>query len=240
MERLIFPVTKAEAKKKGLKYSSTKNKEAMFPSRLRELRADAGISQEALSKILGCSKSTLGLYETGDTLPDAKTLEAMAAHFVVGADYLLCLSDIKTPNLQLKEICAQTGLTEAALYTLLLYQKTPALEGLNHLLEDPNFMIACNQIGRLVSDTASAREYEHSTPYRFEDFLLRENPDNGVVLYGYDVCEHNFQAFIREFTNNIETLIGLKSLREYVRQKREAGLKQALKETSRPSRDESK
>ena len=47
---------------------------ADFARSLSLLRQEKGISQETLARDLGVSKSTIGLYETGDTLPDAKTL----------------------------------------------------------------------------------------------------------------------------------------------------------------------
>ena len=93
MEQLIFPVTKKEAEKNGKTYSSEANKKALFPSQLRDLRKKKGISQETLAHDLGVSKSTIGLYETGDTLPDAKTLRDLAVYFGVSADWLLGLSD---------------------------------------------------------------------------------------------------------------------------------------------------
>ena len=93
MKQLVFPVTKKEAEKRGVSYSSENNKNALFPSRLRTLRAEKGISQAAFATALGVSKSTIGLYETGDTLPDAKTLYDMAKYFSVTSDYLLGLSD---------------------------------------------------------------------------------------------------------------------------------------------------
>ena len=93
MEQLVFPVTKKEAEKRGISYSSENNKNALFPSRLRTLRAEKGISQAAFAAALGVSKSTIGLYETGDTLPDAKTLYDLAKYFSVTSDYLLGLSD---------------------------------------------------------------------------------------------------------------------------------------------------
>lgn len=69
MERLKFPVTKKDAEKMGIPYSSEANKNALFPSRLRNLRKEKGVSQKELADFLGLSKSTVGLYETGDTLP---------------------------------------------------------------------------------------------------------------------------------------------------------------------------
>lgn len=92
MEQPFFPVTKREAERQGIPFSSNANKNAPFPSQLRELREKKGISQAALAKILGVSKSTVGLWETGDTLPDAKSLRDIAEYFEVTADYLLGLS----------------------------------------------------------------------------------------------------------------------------------------------------
>ena len=112
MERLIFPVTKKEAEKSGRKYSSEENKKALFPSQLRDLRKEKGISQETLARDLGVSKSTIGLYETGDTLPDAKTLYDLAEYFDVSADWLIGLSNVRNKNIDLQKVCKFTGLSE--------------------------------------------------------------------------------------------------------------------------------
>lgn len=113
MEKLIFPVTKKAAEKSGRKYSSEENKNALFPSRLRELRSGRGISQETLAHDLGVSKSTIGLYETGDTLPDAQTLHDLSAYFGVSADWLLGLSDYRD-NVRRGITLEGLGFSEAA------------------------------------------------------------------------------------------------------------------------------
>lgn len=93
MSRQIFPVTRKEAEKQGISYSSENNRNSQFPTRLRELREGKGIPQITLSQVLGVSKSTVGLWENGDTLPDAKMVHDLAIYFDVSADYLLGLSD---------------------------------------------------------------------------------------------------------------------------------------------------
>lgn len=95
MEIPIFPTTQKEAEKQGVQYSSANNKNCQFPSRLRELRESKGVSQAALAKEIGVSKSTVGLWETGDTLPDAKSICILAAFFDVNTDYILCQSDYR-------------------------------------------------------------------------------------------------------------------------------------------------
>ena len=113
MKTLIFPVTKKEAEKAGTSYSSEANKNALFPSQLRDLRKEKGVSQETVARDLGVSKSTIGLYETGDTLPDAKTLYALAKYYAVSADYLLGLSSYtKNENVGISAI--DLGMNENA------------------------------------------------------------------------------------------------------------------------------
>lgn len=118
MEQLIFPVTKKEAEKRGRTYSSEENKNALFPSQLRDLRKEKGISQETLARDLGVSKSTIGLYETGDTLPDAKTLRDLAVYFDVSSDWLLGLSDKRSSDIDIRKIADILWLSDLAVQTL--------------------------------------------------------------------------------------------------------------------------
>lgn len=118
MERMFFPVTQKEAERSGVSYSSVSNKSALFPSRLRQLRKEKGVSQDVLSKVLEVSKSTVGLWETGDTLPDAKSLFKLANYYGVSADYLLCLANAKTQDADIRKICEFTGLSEESVESL--------------------------------------------------------------------------------------------------------------------------
>ncbi len=61
----------------------------MFSSRLRQLRKEAGLSQQRLSDQLGISKSSINMYERGEREPSFKTLLAIAEYFGVGAEALL-------------------------------------------------------------------------------------------------------------------------------------------------------
>lgn len=65
--------------------------------RIKELRAEAGLTQRALAEKLNLSCSALAMYETGKRDPDTSTLAAIAAFFRVSADYLLGLNESRTP-----------------------------------------------------------------------------------------------------------------------------------------------
>lgn len=239
MNQLTFPVTESAAKKAGIKYSSEENKNSKFASRLRDLRKSAGLSQEALSRSLGCSKSTLGQYETGDTLPDAKTLESMAGIFSVSADYLLCLSDTKTPNIQTKEIIAQTGLSEKAVFNICTLNSPLFKAGLCTFLENMAFITSCTEFGKLLLNVALAKEYEQSTPYQGEDLNFTiDDAYHGILLQGYDACEYMYQKLIHEFSEAVDAVSGLRALREEVAIKRREGLPTFLDSLSKLSSED--
>lgn len=65
-----------------------------FKDRLKELRKSRGISQAVLAERLGISKSTIGMYETGDIVPSLEMLNAVADFFNVDINYLLGRDDV--------------------------------------------------------------------------------------------------------------------------------------------------
>lgn len=59
-----------------------------FSSTLLYLRQRSGMSQQELSEKSGCSRSAIGMYETGRREPDLETLETFADIFNVDMDFL--------------------------------------------------------------------------------------------------------------------------------------------------------
>lgn len=57
--------------------------------KLKELRAEKGISQQQLAIRLGVSRSTVAMWETGKSVPDAITLNAIADYFQCTIDRLM-------------------------------------------------------------------------------------------------------------------------------------------------------
>lgn len=52
----------------------------MFAQRLKELRKLNGLSQAALSSLLGVTQQAVGKWETGRSTPDPQTLARVAAY----------------------------------------------------------------------------------------------------------------------------------------------------------------
>lgn len=66
-----------------------------FIERLKELRDDKGISQQALAKETGISKSAIAFWELGQRIPNAQAVIILAKYFNVSTDYLLGMTDEK-------------------------------------------------------------------------------------------------------------------------------------------------
>ena len=67
----------------------------MFRLRLKGLREEAGVSQAQLAKAIGVSQSTVGMWESGRSVPEYKTLLRVADYFKVSVDYLSAKSSVK-------------------------------------------------------------------------------------------------------------------------------------------------
>ncbi len=60
-----------------------------FKDVFKELRQSRDLTQTELAKKLGISRSTVGMYESGDRVPRHDDLEAIADYFNVDIDFLL-------------------------------------------------------------------------------------------------------------------------------------------------------
>ncbi len=68
----------------------------MYP-RIRNLREDKDISQTKLANILGMSQTGYSKYETGENDVPTNILIKLALYHETSVDYLLGLTDQKTP-----------------------------------------------------------------------------------------------------------------------------------------------
>jgi transcriptional regulator with XRE-family HTH domain len=76
----------------------------MFSKRLKELRKFNKMTQTDLAEKLGVVKSTIAGYEKGFRRPKLESLNQIAEVFNVSTDYLLGLTDDKTPKEPSKDI----------------------------------------------------------------------------------------------------------------------------------------
>lgn len=75
----------------------------IFAKRLKELRQEKKIGQTALSNLLDMCNASISYYETDKQDPTVTNLIKLATYFDVSTDYLLGLTDEKTPSKPISE-----------------------------------------------------------------------------------------------------------------------------------------
>ena len=106
----------------------------IFRERFNQLYIDSGKTiKDFASDMVGTSRQSVGYYLNGDRVPDSETLSHICKNCNVSADWLLGLSDVRTPEKNFKTACATFGLSEAAGKTLIEKQGNE----LNSFLELP-------------------------------------------------------------------------------------------------------
>ena len=182
MKERIFPMSEREAKEKGEGKASIYNRHCKFARRMLSLRTEAGLSQQKVADLLEVSKSTISLYETGYTVPDAKTLYKLCDIYHVSADYLLCRTDYRATGSQSLSI-ETYGFSERAAQNLKLVQmmELVAAKGKEQPLKSSALDLLCSsdQIGILCDYINQYRTLMQQTAYHVYD---REMGAENVAL----------------------------------------------------------
>ena len=69
-----------------------------FSERIKNLREERGLSQEARGAVIGVKRFSIYTYEKGRACPDMKGLIALADYFDVSLDYLTGRTDNRAVN----------------------------------------------------------------------------------------------------------------------------------------------
>ena len=101
-----------------MQVTESTTKKPTFLDRFWELFDEKGCSQEELANAIGSVRSTVATWLNGRTVPNAHMVKALADYFSVSADYLLCISDTRSADVNVKAAMAYTGLSEEAVESL--------------------------------------------------------------------------------------------------------------------------
>lgn len=89
-----------------------------FATNMRILMKERRITQDELAAKIGKTKQSVSQYVNGDSEPGYETLAKIADFFSVSTDYLLGISNIKTPDTTAQAVIEYTGLSEDNISTL--------------------------------------------------------------------------------------------------------------------------
>jgi len=71
---------------------------AVFSERLKQLRKENHMTQEALGAVIGVSKHSVCIYEKGKNYPEMKNFLVLAEYFHVSLDYLVGRTENREVN----------------------------------------------------------------------------------------------------------------------------------------------
>lgn len=121
----------------------------VFPVRLKELMEQAPkTSQKMLADVLGVTRQAVANYQCGQSSPSWDAIAKIAKHFNVSSDYLLGLSDVRTPETELRTVCEYTGLSENAISSLI------HINSLDEKRKAEDRIFIANIISQMLSDGA--------------------------------------------------------------------------------------
>ena len=150
-----------------------------FPSALRTLMWENGITQEEIKDVLGlANRQSVTGYVDGSTAPTPEKIIALADYFGVSADYLLGRGKIPNTTDESRTAAKYTGLSEraaAALHDLgalpkshglTLSEKGGYIDTASALISSPSFvrLLEClGFVGTIIRDSVNAAPGEDET-----------------------------------------------------------------------------
>ena len=130
-------------------------------NRINTLLAIRRVKQKELAKVLGVKDNIISYFCSGARKPNLEQIIEIAKYFNVSTDYLLGLTDIKSTNVKVKDICDYTGLTEYSIS--LLHDSAENIFSISETILDT--------INLLLKQTSNSITYDKLA----DDFYFKEN-----------------------------------------------------------------
>lgn len=136
--------------------------------RIQNRREELGMKQEELGEIFGFNRSHISKLETADRTISLEKLKKIAKKLNTSADYLLGLTDCKTPEMDYRAFCNSTGLDDISAKILedinFLYDGQYLIPTINFLIKQeqlqPNEAFFEEKYRKIENSTISKKEKE--------------------------------------------------------------------------------
>lgn len=148
-----------------------------------------GETHEAFAKKIGVERNTITQYFNGNRIPTSAILFQICKNCNVSADWLLGLSDVKSPDMSLRALCKRTGLSEKSLEYLISNAKILA----QTKLIDPN-TVTVDQTTEGINPLTLVIDALLSTDPKSLDSFLN-------TIYNYLHVKENYDRFNKNSTD---------------------------------------
>lgn len=170
---ILYKERTAQAEREGKRYS------------VRAFAAEAGITRQAMTNYLKPDYKS-----KHPCLPDLPMFEKLCSTFSVSADWLLGLTDIRTPDADAKAICSKTGLSEKAVL---------ALTGKFHGLVDVNRISDFITDLRFLEVTLPLKQYNNISPNWTNTVFASHSPEGNIILPPIDAARFYLNEAVDAF-----------------------------------------
>lgn len=179
---------------------------ATFPTRLRELLAPKGVTITALADKLEISRQAVSQYQDGSTQPNLQSLAEIAKYFGVSTDWLLGLTDMRTPNMDVRAIANYTHLSDKAIERL---NSLTAIEGgdlylimLSTMIESPELYRLIGQIRYYIDRLAEYETANKDDPAASDAAEYKINSERYGVTYSFEkLLDDVLERLSNKYTN---------------------------------------
>lgn len=158
---------------------------------LNELLAERGILQKELAEHIGVTANTVSYYLSGDRCPDIDKIIEIAKYLNVSTDYLLGITDIKSPDTELTAVCNYTGLSESSIKNIKRYAELKAM---------------CDYTEEVTQNNQHCANATKESESK-EKFILVDNTVNGFTFFDPQGTFKMFDSLVSNslFWETVET-----------------------------------
>lgn len=161
--------------------------EENFVGRISCLYNESGLSVNDFAKKVGISRQTMDFYLNGKRSPSAESISKICKSCNVTADWMLALSDVRSPSKEIQNIVNTLHLSEAAAKNMIRMKDEDCdyCEPFSYLLEHMDFFTMLRNYKRfynLLHQFYKDKEYKNTTFYKPIDQEREiEDKDNATV-----------------------------------------------------------
>lgn len=173
--------------------------------RIKELRTEKNLTQKTFAEMLFCNRQKIADWERGKSCPSTEDLINISKIFNISTDYLLGLTETRTTDMEIKDICELTGLSERAVRILNCKSSyyDESIKIINFLIEESD---ACGDIENGVFTKRNLIDSMYN--YFFYDYGSCNNSDNdlfvtslGHIFTSFEQYEEKRKDVLKDWEN---------------------------------------
>lgn len=171
----------------------TKNYDSSITrKRIVELRNEKGVTQDKMAKDINFKRSDIAHYESDRTVPIDK-LYKIANYFGTSTDYLLGLTDSKSPKISDVSICNRIGIKDKQIRILERLKNSKIIDTINFLIEQEEDVLLGSTPPPIEATNLNQIQYNQAEQKFYKEIEEVENNCNPILktIHNYFTIKAN-------------------------------------------------